>query len=295
MAAVLAALPAAATASTASMAGTALTVHMLTIKSGGTTARVTIRGDWKRTYAKLPHEHLPWQHSRSAGPNANSKSSSGNWSGYVDSPKRQTKFKSVTATYNIANLNCANSTPGTSGYSYYSAWAGLDGWNSGTVEQEGTEAYCDGDTEGLYVFYEMYPAGPVVFTGATPGDALTVTTTYNRQTGNYTLSVDDLTQNGAGVTVTTPCPTTCDNSSAEVISEAPGGGPPTYGLADYGAQSYANAQVSAYGGTSGGFATGTDWTGYGVTMVSQSTADTLAEPGRLIGGESFVDTWLAST
>jgi Peptidase A4 family len=48
-------------------------------------------------------------------------------------PKRNTKFKSVTATYNVANLNCAESTPGPDG-SWYSAWVGLDGWTNGTVE-----------------------------------------------------------------------------------------------------------------------------------------------------------------
>jgi Peptidase A4 family len=287
VAAVMAALPAAAASASATHA---LATRVLTITSGGTTARVTIHGDWKLTHAKLPREHLP-QHSRSAGPDANGKATSGNWSGYVAVPKRNTKFKSVTATYNVANLNCAASTSGPDG-SWYSAWVGLDGWANGTVEQEGTEAYCSGGSQGLYVFYEMYPADPVVFTGAAPGDAMKVTTTFNRQSGDYTLVVDDLTQNGAGISVSTPCAATCDNSSAEVISEAPGGGPPNYGLADFGAQSYANAVIGAYGGTSGGFATNTDWTGDGITMISQSTSDTLAEPGRLIGGEAFVDTWL---
>jgi hypothetical protein len=101
----------------------------------------------------------------------------------------------------------------------------LDGFDDTTEEQQGIEASCTGTSEALYTFFEMYPAGPVLFTGADSGDALVSTTTYNASTGKYTLALKDVTQSGAGVSVTLPCVSTCPNSSAEVIGQTLGGGP----------------------------------------------------------------------
>jgi hypothetical protein len=186
------------------------------------------------------------------------------------------------------NLNCAKSTPGTSG-SYYSDWTGLDGFDDDTVEQQGTEAYCSGTSQGLYVFYEMYPAAPVLFTGADPGDALVSTTSYNANTDRYTLAVKDITQSGAGVTVVRSCASTCANSSAEIISEAPGGGPPAYGLSDFGAESYTNVSVTGNGVT-GGLKSTSAWNSYAIDMVDGSNVK-LATVGKLQGSSAFIDHW----
>jgi hypothetical protein len=261
------------------------TLHM---RVGNTPATFTINGDWKLSHAKLPVEHLP---KSPATPKA-SATTSGNWSGYLDVAKARKSFNQVTASFNIPNLNCANTTAGPDG-AWYSAWTGLDGWTDDTVEQQGIESYCSGDTQGLYIFYEMYPAGPVVFTGASPGDAVTTTTTYNSTTHDYSLVVKDLTQGGAGVTESTACASTCENSSAEVISEAPGGGPPNYGLCDFGAQNYTGATVTSSTGTKGNFLTDASiWTSYSVKMKYGSTI--LAKVGKLQGGTAFLDTWEAS-
>ena len=115
----------------------------------------------------------------------------------------------------------------------------------------------------------MYPAAPVVFTGASPGDALQASTYYNSSTGNYSLVVTDLTQSGAGVSETIKCAGTCQNSSAEVVSEAPGGGPPAYGLADYGAQNYTTVGVTSRSGTKGTLAANKLWSSDSIKMVSQ--------------------------
>jgi hypothetical protein len=291
---------AAAASSTASSArGTTekagLPVRVLHERLGHETATFTVRGRWKLSHVKFPQEHLlrPRQ-VRQGTKGADATADAAAWSGYVDTPKGNTTFDSVTAYFNIPNLNCASSTPGPDG-AWYADWAGLDGWTSSTVEQEGIESTCtDGSEAGPYVFYEMFPAAPVGFTGAAPGDALQTTTTYNPSTQKYTLKVTDLTQSGAGVTETIACATTCDNSSAEVISEAPGGGSPNYGLADFGAESYTNAGIVTGIGTTGGFASSDTWNSSKINMVSSSTGDSLATAGLLSGGTSFMVRWVKS-
>ena len=289
----LAGLPVASASASTTASRAGLPTRVMHVKVGRRTATLKVRGDWKMARAKLPAEHLP--RPRIIKPGANGSATSGNWSGYVDAADKGVSLRYVTADFNIPNLNCASSTPGTSGFSYYSAWTGLDGWNSGTVEQQGIESFCSGSTQGLWVFYEMYPAAPVVFTGASPGDALQASTYFNSSTGNYSLVVTDLTQGGAGVSETIKCAGTCQNSSAEVISEAPGGGPPTYGLADYGAQNYTTVGVTSRNGTKGTLAASKLWSSDSIKMVASSSGDTLSTVGALQGNTAFVAKWAAST
>ena len=59
-------------------------------------------------------------------------------------------------------------------------WVGLDGDNSDTVEQIGTEGYSEG-VAGYDAWYEMYPLYPVTIDMAIhPGDVLTGTVTWSR-------------------------------------------------------------------------------------------------------------------
>jgi hypothetical protein len=252
-------------------------------------ATVTIHGNWKRANVTIPRTHLP-------RPKRAGSFTSTNWAGYADVAKSGVALRYASANFNIPNLNCANSGAGTSGQAFYSSWTGLDGFNSSTVEQQGTEQGCQAGTAGqLFVFYEMFPANPVVFTGAVTGDAIQSSTFYDASTGDYSLTVTDLTQHGAGISVSIPCAGTCHNSSAEVISEAPGGGPPTVDLADFGAESFTNAAVTSRSGVKGNLAGNTLWTGNSIKMVSQSTGDTLDTVGPLQGNTAFLATWQASS
>jgi hypothetical protein len=273
----------------------ALPSRVVHITSAGVRADVTIRGNWKRSSVRLPRPHLPRPHTTGgAQPSAASNSvTSGNWSGYAAVARSGVSLRYVTANFNIPDLNCANSQPGTSGLSYYSSWTGLDGWGDATVEQQGIESYCDGASQGLWTFYEMFPADPVAFTGADPGDAIKASTYYNAGTRKYELTVTDLTQAGAGVSVSIPCARTCLNKSAEVISEAPGGGPPAYGLANFGAEGYTNSAVTSRNGTKGNLTANGLWSSSMIRMTGL-TGDTLAQPGALQGGTAFLDVWKAS-
>jgi Peptidase A4 family len=272
-------------------------------------ATVTIRGDWKRASVKLPRTHLPRpeitrqpsavSHSvsrHSVSRHSVGRAESTNWGGYTDVAKSGVALRYVTATFNAPAVNCANSPRGTSGYAYVSAWTGLDGWGSNTVEQQGFDNYCGpgNDPSGTFAWYEMYPADPVSFTGANPGDALQSSTFYNASTGNYTLAVTDLTQNGAGISVTVPCAGTCKNHSAEVISEDPGGAVPTFNLADFGAQSYTSAAVTSRSGVKGNLASGSLWNGFALTMTDPGGA-LMTVPGTLQGNTAFLNVWRAAS
>lgn len=133
-----------------------------------------------------------------------------------------------------------------------------------------------------------------MFTGASPGDALQASTDYNSSTGSYRLVVNDLAQHGAGVTETIECAGTCKNSSAEVVAEAPGGGPPSYGLCDFGAENYTTAGVTSRSGTKGTLVGNKLWTSDSIKMVNSSNNHTLATVGPLRGGTAFLASWVSS-
>src|SRR5262245_49178190 len=145
----------------------------------------------------LPRTHLPHLTPHAVV-------SSGNWAGYAAVAKSGVHLRSIAADFTIPSVNCAKSTLGTSGLAYLSAWAGIDGFNSSTVEQTGVDAFCDASGIPQYdAWYEMFPLNPVAFSGVNPGDAIAVSVNYTG-TG-YTLKLTDLTTGGQLVT-TRRCP-----------------------------------------------------------------------------------------
>ena len=102
---------------------------------------------------------------------------------------------------------------------YSSFWVGLDGFNSNSVEQTGTDVDCNGRTPVYYGWYEMYPANPVNYTNTVrPGDHFSASVTFTG-TETYTLVLTDSTQGWTHTTVKNQ--TGLTRSSAEVITEAP--------------------------------------------------------------------------
>ena len=93
---------------------------------------------------------------RTAHPGArNATSTSTNWSGYAATGG--CAFTSVSSSWVEPTGTCG------SGDQYSSFWVGLDGYNSNSVEQTGSEVDCAGRTPVYYSWYEMYPAYPVNF------------------------------------------------------------------------------------------------------------------------------------
>ena len=111
--------------------------------------------------------------------------SSTNWSGYA----------AASGTYTSVSANWTEPTGTCSGSAKYSSfWVGLDGYNSSTVEQTGSEVDCSGSTPEYYSWYEMYPAYPVNFSNAvSPGDQFYGSVTFNGGS-SYTLVLKDTDQ-----------------------------------------------------------------------------------------------------
>jgi Peptidase A4 family len=187
---------------------------------------------------------------------------SGNWAGMVELPRGGNRtFTAIGTRFRMPVLTAAQqancetaASESSTGFAEAAQWTGLDGWSDGTVEQVGATTYCgEGASDSIYAWYEMYPADPVVytFTGVNPGDSMIAITTFKN--GKYDLFLSDTT-NGARFNADVPCSANggaaCDNSSAEVITEDPGGTPANGAfLADYGNVSYSVSRVTAHGVT----------------------------------------------
>ena len=201
-----------------------------------------------------------------------------NWSGYAGTTGRYT---SVSASWVQPAGTCSR------GDQYAAFWVGLDGYNSSTVEQTGSEVDCIGRTAEYYAWYEMYPGPSENYSNRVrAGDHFNATVTYvSGET--FTLYIADTTQ-GWSHTTTASLGQTPSLSSAEVIVEAPcctaGGG--ILPLADFGTMSFSGSMANGSAiGNAGGLTQ--------IIMVDNSGRDK-DSISALSGGENFSATWLRS-
>ena len=212
---------------------------------------------------------------------------SSNWSGYAATTGR---FTSVSSSWTQPAVSC------NFGNQWSSYWVGLDGFNSGTVEQTGSEADCVGRTAHYFAWYEMFPAFPVNFSDpVAPGDQFNASVQFLG--GDlFSLHIADSTQEWSH-TVEAHLGTTPALSSAEVIVEAPccfGGGAlkPTafnvLSLANFGT-------VSLTGATANGEPIGSEgFTPNEINMVGSIIPRTKATCSGLTEGTDFACTWVRS-
>ena len=194
-----------------------------------------------------------------------------NWSGYAASGGNGS-YKSVSANWTEPTGICNG------GSQYSSFWVGLDGYNSGSVEQTGSEMDCAGRTPQYYSWYEMYPAYPVNFSNTVrPGDHFTASVTFSG--GTYTLKLSDTTQ---GWSRTVHKTGSYANSSAEVIAEAPSSTSGVLPLAHF-------SPVTFTGATADGSAIG-NHSPTEIVMVDSAgrQKDSISS---LSGGTTFTATW----
>jgi hypothetical protein len=207
----------------------------------------------------------------------NPSSTSTNWSGYAVTGSNG-KYTSVSATWREPAATC------TSGTKYASFWVGLDGYNSSSVEQTGTDSDCSGSSGEYYGWYEMYPAYPVNFSNpVSPGDTISASVTFSG-TRTYTLVLKDTTR---GWTQTiTKNQSGLARSSAEVITEAPSSNSGVLPLANFGTVTYSSSSVN---GTSLGSQNPTS-----ITMVNNSGQDK-DTTSSINGSGGFSNTFVRST
>lgn len=167
-------------------------------------------------------------------------STSTNWAGYA---AINLTFRTVSSSWTQPTASCTSQT------TYSSFWVGLDGYNSNSVEQTGTDADCSGGRASYYAWYEMYPKFPVNLSASNypvrPGDQMSASVNFSGRNA-FTLTISDSTR---GWTFNTTQKSKAQRSSAEVIAEAPsssGGVLPltNFGTANFGA-SKANGQSLA--------------------------------------------------
>ena len=201
---------------------------------------------------------------------------SGNWSGYAVTAA-DGSVTDVTGSWTVPSANCT-AGPAT-GYAAF--WVGIDGYNSSTVEQTGTDSDCSSGTPTYYAWYEFYPRASVLISSLTisPGDVISAEV-KSTGSGNFTVT---LTDTSTGKTFSTSGKVSgAEESSAEWIAEAPSSSSSILPLADFGSVSFTSgmATVSGTSGSIGSF------TNVAITMVSSGGADE-AVPTALSGGTSF--------
>jgi hypothetical protein len=197
--------------------------------------------------------------------------SSSNWAGYAAT---STKYTSVTSTWREPSASCGSAT------TYASFWTGLDGFNSGSVEQTGTLVECSGGAPHQFAWYEMFPAAPVYFSNPTVAGDTMVSRVTATSSGAFTLFLADTTR-GWSHTIH-KSNSSLARSSAEVIAEAPSSSSGVLPLANFGTVTFTSSMVN--GGTLG--ASGPQ----SITMVTSSGTVKCSVSG-ISGGTSFSATW----
>jgi hypothetical protein len=188
-------------------------------------------------------------------------------------------------------------SPTNSGYS--SAWVGIDGAASSTVEQIGTDSDFVGGLARYYAWFEMYPAAPVNLPSTTYPVAPTDTMSASVQAlggGQFQLTIAD---GSSWSYTTTQTSSSAQLSSAEWIQEAPSSFFGVLPLANFGTIKFSNAQATV-SNTSG--PADNSWSGsttYQLDMVTprgalKDTASALTDSGSPATSSSFSVTFVSS-
>ena len=195
----------------------------------------------------------------------------------------------MSAVYTVPSVNCGV-TPTAFAYQ----WVGLDGDTDGTVEQDGVASFCFNGSPSYLAWWEMYPAALQEQFSLNAGDAVQSSVTYSG--GNYILALTDITS-GQTFSTAQACASTCNRTSAEVITE---GYPssPYGGTADFGAENYSSIRVGNPNNHKGGM-TDPAWTTD--ESIAQGASGTDAQPGALYltsnpvspKMSAFTDNWVA--
>jgi peptidase A4-like protein len=206
-----------------------------------------------------------------------------NWSGYADTGSN---FSSVTSKWTEPTGSCGGSLVSLAAF-----WVGIDGYNSSSVEQDGTMIECYLGTKYEYSWWEMYPTNSVQTVGSTVAAGDQISASVTRSGTSYTLAVTDSTHPANSFSTTQTCSSGCSNASAEWIAEAPSGTFGVYPLAKFSTWNATGDAVSN-GSTSGTISSFPDDE---ITMAD-SAGTTEAQPSALnSAGNQFSVTWKASS
>ncbi len=136
-----------------------------------------------------------------------------NWSGYAVNGSSGS-ISAVQGSWVVPTVACPSS-----GNTYASFWVGIDGFQSKTVEQTGTDSDCQNGAPSYYAWFEFYPNPSVKITNLAihPGDEINARVTFS--SGTFKVLITDVTSGlsfSKSATVSNAA-----RSSAEFIVEAP--------------------------------------------------------------------------
>jgi hypothetical protein len=211
-----------------------------------------------------------------------------NWSGYAVTSNKL--FTYVHTTFVEPTITCTGVAD-----QWTSNWSGLDGYNSDTVEQDGTFAHCGGSgntTPKYEAWYELYPAASVNAFAVHAGDIIDSSVSYAN--GEFTLTISDLST-GKTSSTTATC-ASCARTSAEWIVERPelcnNAGTKCFltELADFGTTTMTGDEAQLTGGTVKGVG--------GFNNIPIDMVDPVSGGGFIsldtvgaVSGKSFTATW----
>ncbi len=179
------------------------------------------------------------------------------------------------------------------GTAYSSFWVGIDGYDSNTVEQIGTDSDLFNGVPYYYVWYEMYPSNSVTVSALKikPGDSISAQVSYAAT--HFTLHLaNDTTGQSFSIQKSAPG---AERSSAEWIVEAPSSGTGILPLANFGTATFTDAKATINGKT--GAIDDPSWQNAEMNMVSprgatKAATSALTDSG---GTSSFTVTFVASS
>lgn len=206
----------------------------------------------------------------------NASVTSTNWSGYAATGSSGA-YTSVTSSWTEPTVTCGSAT------TYSSFWVGLDGYSNSALEQTGTEADCV-DGQAVYgAWWEVLPEDSTSYDDTVAGgDALSATVTYTGS--DFTMTLTDSTQ-GWTETTTHAGSSGFENSSAEVVAEAPEVDGSVAALSDFGTAKFTGSQAN-----------GSNLSTYSPTeivMTNDSGSAVRAQPSSISGG-TFSVAWKSS-
>lgn len=188
------------------------------------------------------------------------------------------------------------SCPSTNEYSSF--WVGIDGFNSNTVEQTGTDSDCQRGAPVYYAWYEFYPHPAKLISGLAvhPGDVISAEVSYAG--GRFVVAIHDAST-GASFSASARV-NGAQRSSAEWIAEAPSSSGGILPLADFGSVSFgadASGVPSTCYATIGGVTAAIGSFGSNVqsiTMVTSAGAVKASPSALSPDGTSFSVSWRSS-
>ncbi len=216
-----------------------------------------------------------------------------NWSGYAVTGSTGS-VTDAKGSWTVPSI--VGSCPSTSQYSSF--WVGIDGFNSNTVEQTGTDSDCQNGAPRYYAWFEFYPHPSFIINSVTihPGDHVSAEAKYSN--GKFVVSITDVTSGQSFSTSSTVH--SAQRSSAEWIAEAPSSSGGILPLSDFGAVYYGQdttgtsgtcfATINGNSAPIGSFASNVQK----ITMVTSSGAVKASPSALTSDGTSFSVQWASS-